>query len=437
MTNKTIYSIVKNGLCTGCGTCISLCPNEAIKLGMDEKNGIYIPELNESKCNKCGLCYKVCPGYEVDFKALNIGIFGKEPENILIGNFLNCYVGYSSNINIRHNAASGGLITSLLIFALEEGLINGALVTRMKKNKPLEPEPFIARTPEEITEACGSKYCPVPANIGLKEIIMAKENERFAVVGLPCHIHGLRKAQIVNAKLRERVVLSLGIICNHTPTFKATEYLLTNVGVKNEDVIMLNYRGQGWPGGLKIESKKGKTVSKIVHEYWASGFGTYFYSDRCTVCCDQTCELADISFADAWLPELANDSLGTSIFVNRTNISEILLRNMQLKEKVEFERIDYRKLIQTQKGALLDRKKLRNRIFIFKFLGKGTPKYNVQLLEPNGMDYLKSMILYLQMHISKKQYLWGLIRIEGNIKVCLMRYIKNHNNILKLVRKIR
>ena len=149
---------------------------------------------------------KVCPGHEVDFKGLNLEIFGKEPEDILIGNYLNCYVGHATDYDIRYNSASGGLVTALLIFALEEGLIDGALVTRMKKDKPLEPEPFIARTREEIIEARGSKYCPVPANVALREILEANEGERFAVVGLPCHIHGMRRAQRVDARLKERVV---------------------------------------------------------------------------------------------------------------------------------------------------------------------------------------------------------------------------------------
>ncbi|MHC1595628.1 MAG: Coenzyme F420 hydrogenase/dehydrogenase, beta subunit C-terminal domain [Candidatus Syntropharchaeales archaeon] len=38
---------------------------------------------------------------------------------------------------------------------------------------------------------------------------MSKEGEKFAVVGLPCHIHGLRKAQQVNEKLSEEVDIRL------------------------------------------------------------------------------------------------------------------------------------------------------------------------------------------------------------------------------------
>ena len=82
--NNTISSVVKDELCTGCGTCVALCPVNAIMI-INEKKGIYIPELDDEKCNNCGICLKVCPGHEVNFKELNREIFGKEPEDILIG----------------------------------------------------------------------------------------------------------------------------------------------------------------------------------------------------------------------------------------------------------------------------------------------------------------------------------------------------------------
>jgi coenzyme F420 hydrogenase subunit beta len=238
--NKTIKSVVKNDLCTGCGTCIALCPEEAIKLTINEKKGIYVPEVNEEKCNNCGICYEVCPGHSVDFKGLNLETFGKEPKDVLIGNYLNCYIGHSTDYGIRYNSSSGGLVTQLLIFALEEGIIDGALVTRTKKDNPLEPEPFIARTKEEVIEATKSKYCPVPVNIVLKEILNSKEGEKFAVVGLPCHIHGIRKAEQINKKLKEKIVLHIGIFCSHTPNFWGTELLFERMKIKREDIGLLH-----------------------------------------------------------------------------------------------------------------------------------------------------------------------------------------------------
>jgi coenzyme F420 hydrogenase subunit beta len=226
MTDETIAQVVKDELCTGCGTCVALCPEEAIKRTINEKKGINVPELNEEKCNHCGICYEVCPGHEVDFKQLNLEIFGKGPEDVLIGNYLNCYTGYATDYDIRYNSASGGLVTQLLVFALEEGVIDGALVTRMKKDNPLEPEPFIARSKEEIIEASKSKYCPVPANIVLKEILESEDGKRFAVVGLPCHIHGIRKAELINKKLKAKIVLHFGLFCSHTVDFLGDRFLV-------------------------------------------------------------------------------------------------------------------------------------------------------------------------------------------------------------------
>ncbi|GAI03623.1 unnamed protein product, partial [marine sediment metagenome] len=222
--DKTISKVVETGLCTGCGTCAGICPQQCIAMVEDTSKGIYLPQLEREKCNECGVCLKVCPGHEVDFKALNLEIFGKEPEDILLGNYLNCYTGHATDYDIRYNSASGGLVTALLIFALEQGLIDGALVTKMRENNPLEPQSFIARTAEEIISAAKSKYCPVPANIALKQLL--KEEGMFAVVGLPCHIHGVRKAELVNSKLKEKVALRLGLFCSQTPSFFATEYIL-------------------------------------------------------------------------------------------------------------------------------------------------------------------------------------------------------------------
>lgn len=154
---SNIKEVVDEGLCTGCGTCASVCPNLAIKMVLDSKKGIYVSRIDENNCNDCGSCYEVCPGHCVDFKELNLSIFGKEPENILIGNYTNCYIGHATDYEIRYNSASGGLVTALLIFALEEGIIDGALVTKMSKQNPLEPEVVIARTKEEIISAAGSK----------------------------------------------------------------------------------------------------------------------------------------------------------------------------------------------------------------------------------------------------------------------------------------
>ena len=406
MTDETIAQIVKDGLCTGCGTCIALCPEEAIKLTINEKKGIYVAELNEEKCNNCGFCYEVCPGHEVDFKQLNLEIFGKESEDVLIGNYLNCYIGHSTDYDIRYNSASGGLVTQLLIFALEEGIIDGALVTRMKKDNPLEPEPFIARTREEIIEASKSKYCPVPANVALKEILESKEGEKFAVVGLPCHINGIRKAEGKNKRLKEKIYLHIGIFCGHAPNFLGTEFLLNKLRIKKEDVKNLSYRGEGWPGSMKVSLESGELLL-LLPDYWGGLFGLNFFTPaRCLLCSDGICELADISFGDAWLPELSDDKIGKSIIVSKNEIGEKLLQAMKLKNKIELNETSAKKVIQSQAGMLYFKKKnlnARSKLF------KAVPK-NDNTLESDAVDYLIALSPCLNAYISSKSFLRKLLR---------------------------
>jgi coenzyme F420 hydrogenase subunit beta len=93
---------------------------------IDHKKRIYIPKLDKEKCTECGLCFEVCPGHSVDFKQLDQESFGKQPEDVLLGNYLNCcYIGHATDYDIRYNGSSGGLVTALLIFALERGLLTG------------------------------------------------------------------------------------------------------------------------------------------------------------------------------------------------------------------------------------------------------------------------------------------------------------------------
>jgi len=48
------YIIMENK-CTGCGTCLDVCPAEAIKI---KENGCAIITL---ECIDCGACPRVCP----------------------------------------------------------------------------------------------------------------------------------------------------------------------------------------------------------------------------------------------------------------------------------------------------------------------------------------------------------------------------------------
>jgi coenzyme F420 hydrogenase subunit beta len=326
-------------LCTRCGTCVAACPKGIIKVSED--NFPYID--NQDLCTDCDVCRNVCPGIEVDFEEICKGIFRQTLYDPYVGYYKNIYVGYAIDENIRKNASSGGIVTSLLISALEQGLIDAAIVVKMNQDQPLLPEVVVADTVEKIKESMQSKYQPVPLNAILRK---AEKYERIAVVGTPCQIQGLRKWERVNPKIREKIIYHLGIFCGLGCMEKdATYFLLKKLNVKKENILSIEYRAREYPGGFLVKLKNGneKYVSKenykLLHLLYAPR--------RCILCRDFTNELSDISIGDAF--SIKKGINGNSIVIVRSNRGKELLGISREQNYIFLEDIKIKKIIASQK----------------------------------------------------------------------------------------
>ena len=114
--------VIDTGLCTGCGTCVGVCTFNAIS--MDYEADEPEPILTGS-CTNCGMCYDVCPGKNIPLPQLDKQFLGKERdfENDHLGVYKYCGRGYAKNDDVRGTSSSGGMISSLLICALEEKMM--------------------------------------------------------------------------------------------------------------------------------------------------------------------------------------------------------------------------------------------------------------------------------------------------------------------------
>jgi coenzyme F420 hydrogenase subunit beta len=410
----TIEYVVKNNLCCGCGTCVSICPYEAIKIKIDLKRGIYIPYIEYNKCKKCYLCYKVCPGWEVNFPKYNEMLFPNMMSNAIVGRYYKCYTAYSTINNIRYNSASGGLITGLLIYALEEGLINGALVAKMDEKNPLESKVFIARTKQDIISAACSKYCPVPANIMLKTIMQS--NEKYAFVGLPCHVHGLRKAESLFPEIKEKIIFRIGILCAKNISYNGTKYQLNKMHIDEDNVKGISYRGEGWPGYMTIELKNNiNKVMEYVPSYYDNRFDA-FVMHRCTLCYDGAAELSDASFGDAWLPEIKdNDKLGTSIIIIRNNYMDELLLMAKRKGLFCVNEISVDDINRSQHFFTWKKRELSARFILNKIMGRKLPLYWVKLRKPDLESIKNSLIYASKILLASHKSLWKILDYYGYI----------------------
>jgi coenzyme F420 hydrogenase subunit beta len=403
---KNISHIVDSGLCLGCGTCAGICPLEAIEMKVSE--GIFSPTIREELCSSCQICVKACPGHSMDLAELSRFVFGKQYEGGLLGNYLNCYVGHSNDMDIRYNSASGGLASQILIFALDEGVIDGAIVVRMRDDAPLETEAFIAKSKEEVLDAARSKYCPVTLGKAIRQIL--REDGRFAVVGLPCHIEGIRKAEQLSDRLRRRIKLHIGLLCSHTVSFTGTELLVKKLGIRKEDVVDLRYRGEGWPGSMTIKTKSGQCFKIPLfgswHSYWPLFSSFLFAPLRCIMCPDQAAELSDISLGDAWLPQMKNERNGESIIITRTEEGEKIVKALNSAGLISARLISPNEVIISQALNLKFKKKdLSPRLKILRSLGEEIPHItSMGSGRSSTWDYPKALVPYFSIRISSNRF---------------------------------
>lgn len=403
MLNKNITEIVNKELCIGCGACQGVCPVEAITFQW--KKNVLLPVVLKN-CNFCGICNNVCPGQGIDYGKLNTDIFGQVPDNILIGNYLKILAGHSTDDSIRYKSSSGGLVTSLLILALEERIIDAAVVLGFDKNNPLIPKPFIARTPEEIISSMGSKYTSGPVDSMISEIVRNKG--KYAFVGLPCHLEALIKAELLMKELKERIVLRFGLFCQTRVSYDGVDFWLKMNKINPQDITEFSYRGNGWPGEMNIKLKNGQAISYPLTVYWQ--FMEKFVPMRCTLCTDALAEFADISFGDAWVSEFAEDKKGTSIIVVRSEIGNKLIDIAVNKKKICLSETDCNMLLHSQRVTLKFKKEeYYYRAKLLSLMGKKMPTYEGGFIKNGSGSYIESLTYYLKRWVFQQKFLWNFI----------------------------
>ncbi len=287
--------VIHKGLCVRCGVCVGICPVRVI--GLTEHS---FPKLI-GKCTNCEFCNKACPGSELNFNELSEQVFDKpfNPLN-LWGHQEKLFVGHSKDESIRRAGASGGLVTGILVYLLKTGKINGAVVIGMDPDHPWKTRSMLATTESEIRSASQSKYCIVPSMDILAEIRQRKGT--FAVTGLPCQIHGLRKLETVDPKLAKKIGYVFGLYCHYNMESEGYLDALEVSGIRLNDLAKFQFRGGGWPGVFFALKKNGekKALHKMSYSSILNVMFRLYGAKRCFLCIDPTAELADLSFGDFW-----------------------------------------------------------------------------------------------------------------------------------------
>jgi coenzyme F420 hydrogenase subunit beta len=230
---------------------------------------------------------------------------------MVLGTYKDIVTARATDKQIQKVSQDGGIVTALFTYALDEGIIEGAVVAG-NTDTPWQPEPTIAMSADEIIAAAGTKYTFSPNNAVLKEAVRQCGIEKLGTVATPCEIMGLRKMQSYPFSTRflaDKIKLLIGIFCMENFSYAS---LQTFVESKLNGSMELTDKMDIGKGKLWIEDPKGNSGLKLkeTHGYEQAG---------CNICKDYVAELADVSTGsvgspDGWSTVLTRTDAGKTIF---------------------------------------------------------------------------------------------------------------------------
>ena len=293
---KELFSeVITSGLCTGCAGCVISCPHDVI--GYDHEAGGYKPfhiedELGPTDCGHgqkgCTSCTRACPRFRSWEPQANEHLFDRDrADDEVAGIYSDILLTRASDDMVHRMGQDGGLVSALLIWALENDYIDGALTSYLEGGDAAtwKAIPGVATNREEVLAGAGSRYTYSANTLAMDE---AKERglKRLAMVGMSCQssiapVMWSRKI----GKISKPIVFNIGLLCSKTFDDAIFEELFeAKYRIPKSEITKMNIKGvfQIWTrdGGYH------EVNLKECHDWTREG---------CTHCPDFAAEHADIS----------------------------------------------------------------------------------------------------------------------------------------------
>ena len=241
------------------------------------------------------------------------------------------YIGHTINSDDRYMASSGGVGTAITRYLLNQDIYGTSITFEFNKQECMYV-PKLIHTPDDIN-VCGSIY----HDIDIASFVRNNVDKIIGGIVLscpPCQVTAIR--QILNKSGINHFIISY--CCSGQTTIEGTWKYYDIIGVKKDDVINMQYRGNGWPSGIQIWLKDG---TKVYHdnytEPWVSLHQSKLYSPkRCLFCKRDTGRNADLSLADPWLEHyLKTDKTGNTMILSFTELGQKIVNEMEQQGLLE------------------------------------------------------------------------------------------------------
>jgi len=188
------------------------------------------------------------------------------------------YIARSSDKEVLGNAECGGVVTSLLKFALENKKVDAVVAVKARDGNRYDGIPVLITEPEQLRETAGALHCASP-NLArfVKEYLDGAASLKIAIAVKPCDA----KAIIELAK-RSQIsldnLLMVGLNCTGTlPSAKAKNMFKEEFGINPADIASEDIEDNE----LIIRLRDGDEKKKDLAELEEKGYGRRENCRRC------------------------------------------------------------------------------------------------------------------------------------------------------------
>lgn len=392
-----IEAITGGGLCAGCGLCAGIGdPADRAIVMEDSPQGYRRPVvLRPLSREQVRLIDQVCPGANIRHDPAS-----HEAEyDPIWGPLIAVRLGWSTDPALRRNASSGGGLSAVLTHLFATGAIDYVIQTAVSDASPIRNALKISTGRDDVFHSAGSRYAP---SSPLEDIGARLDAPgRFAFVGKPCDVAGLRQLARHDPRVDNKVPFMIAFMCAGVPSYRGTSALLKALGVEDErEVTAFRYRGDGWPGFATAELADGRRLTMDYDSSWG-GILNKHLQFRCKICPDGIGEFADIVCADGWhFDESGKASFdereGRSLILTRTGKGEALIAQMIDAGAIATEPTTREAMMVMQPYQAQRKGFVWSRLFAMTVMGKRRPRFRNLALARNSRRFgfargLKSM----------------------------------------------
>ena len=338
MDAENILCTVKWNLCSGCGICVGVCPKKC--LSWKYEKGMYYPYIDANSCISCGICKKVCPGLSHRYEK-------NEGYKAVEGKVLISYSAWSKSPEIRHVSASGGVVSSIIQYLLENKIYDRAfLVDSYDYHQQVLTRLVTVQDVENISvsDYPKSRYIPVSHENAIA-YMKSNRSKKVILIGTSCAIRGFTSAiELLNLK-RENYLM-IGLFCDRVFNYNVADYYQQSVFCHNKKLEKLHFKNKesgGWPGNMKFIFTDGTVAYQDKAE--RVKIKNYFMPERCLYCIDKLNVYADISVGDNYTQQ-DSSLLGSNSVIIRTNIGMTVWESV--KALLEYNIISVEQIMKAQ-----------------------------------------------------------------------------------------